>query len=230
MTIKMTFKCTEEYIKNALENADKFNEAIRDISRDIESTKIDITTLVENLGFALISSDVALRAKGTSLLSNVLASLPSEFLSELQIAFITTFYCDRLRDHHSVMPGVFTGLCALALMKNIPQGSTTRLLQSMFQCISCQSQVREDREKIFTFLQIISERQSEELLAMGPDFVYGVINSIDGERDPRILLQIFEFLPMFFRKYPLRHLAEEFFEVCACYFPVDFHPAPNDPA
>lgn len=65
---------------------------------------------------------------------------------------------------------------------------------------------------------------------MGPDFVYGVINSIDGERDPRILIQIFDFLPTFFRQYPLGHLAEEFFEVCACYFPVDFHPAPNDPA
>lgn len=65
---------------------------------------------------------------------------------------------------------------------------------------------------------------------MGPDFVYGVINAIDGERDPRILVQIFDFLPSFFRQYPLRHLTEEFFEVCACYFPVDFHPAPNDPA
>lgn len=65
---------------------------------------------------------------------------------------------------------------------------------------------------------------------MGPDFVYGVINAIDGERDPRILFQIFDFLPMFFQHYPLRHLSEEFFEVCACYFPVDFHPAANDPA
>lgn len=69
-----------------------------------------------------------------------------------------------------------------------------------------------------------------ELLAMGPDFVYGVINAIDGERDPRILVQIFDFIPKFLQRYPLRHLSEEFFEVCACYFPVDFHPAPNDPA
>lgn len=69
-----------------------------------------------------------------------------------------------------------------------------------------------------------------ELLAMGPDFIYGVINAIDGERDPRILVQIFEFLPNFLRQYPLHHLTDEFFEVCACYFPVDFHPAQNDPS
>lgn len=64
---------------------------------------------------------------------------------------------------------------------------------------------------------------------MGSDFVYGVINAIDGERDPRTLYSIFEFLPTFLRTFSLGHLAEEMFEVCACYFPVDFHPAPDDP-
>lgn len=64
---------------------------------------------------------------------------------------------------------------------------------------------------------------------MGSDFVYGVINAIDGERDPRILYSIFDFLPSFLRKFSLGHLVEEMFEVCACYFPVDFHPAPDDP-
>lgn len=131
---------------------------------DIESKKTDISTLVENLGFALISTDVELRAKATSLLSNVIASVPKELLNDVQLNFIATFYCDRLKDHHSVMPGVFTGMVALASMKTVPQGSTTRLLQSMFQHISCQSQVREDREKIFQFLRIISERQSEGTL------------------------------------------------------------------
>lgn len=69
-----------------------------------------------------------------------------------------------------------------------------------------------------------------ELITLGSDFVYGVINAIDGERDPIILSFIFEFLPKFLKVYPLRHLTEEMFEVCSCYFPVDFHPAPNVPA
>lgn len=65
---------------------------------------------------------------------------------------------------------------------------------------------------------------------MSADFVYGVINAIDGERDPRMLLLIFEFIPAFLKTYPLYHLVEEMFEVLACYFPVDFHPSPNDAA
>lgn len=63
---------------------------------------------------------------------------------------------------------------------------------------------------------------------MGSDFVYGFINAMDGERDPRILLFLFEFIPNFLETFPLGHLNEEAFEVIACYFPIDFHPSPND--
>jgi DNA repair/transcription protein MET18/MMS19 len=65
---------------------------------------------------------------------------------------------------------------------------------------------------------------------MGPDFIYGVINAIDGERDPRNLLFLFTYMPVFVKKFPLHHLSEEMFEIFSCYFPIDFHPAPNDPA
>lgn len=63
---------------------------------------------------------------------------------------------------------------------------------------------------------------------MGPDFIYGFINAMDGERDPRILLYLFDFLPEFLKTFPLGHLNAEAFEVIACYFPIDFHPSPSD--
>jgi len=65
---------------------------------------------------------------------------------------------------------------------------------------------------------------------MAGDFVYGLINSIDGERDPRNLDIIFSFMPEFLSTYPLLHLAEEMFEIFACYFPIDFNPSKQDPA
>lgn len=66
--------------------------------------------------------------------------------------------------------------------------------------------------------------------SFGPDFVYGFIASMDGERDPRNLIFLFNFLPEFIREIPLGHLVEEMFEVISCYYPIDFHPAPDDPA
>jgi DNA repair/transcription protein MET18/MMS19 len=62
-----------------------------------------------------------------------------------------------------------------------------------------------------------------ELKLLGPDFVFGVISMIDGERDPRNLLQLFGMLPHFIITFPLGHLKEEMFDVVSCYFPVDFY-------
>lgn len=64
---------------------------------------------------------------------------------------------------------------------------------------------------------------------MSGDFIYGIINSIDGERDPRNLDFIYDFMPDFIATYPLLHLSEEMFEIFACYFPIDFNPSRNDP-
>lgn len=65
---------------------------------------------------------------------------------------------------------------------------------------------------------------------MGSDFVYGVINSIDGERDPRNLMFLYEFLPIFVTNFPLHHLSEEMFDIFSSYFPIHFFPSQNDPA
>lgn len=70
---------------------------------------------------------------------------------------------------------------------------------------------------------------SPEFKDMGADWIYGVINAIEGERDPRNLLFIFQFMPQFIQDYSLFHLTEETFEVFAVYFPVDFTPVQNDP-
>lgn len=64
---------------------------------------------------------------------------------------------------------------------------------------------------------------------MSYDFVYGVLSSIEGERDPRNLCVLFTWLPTFLKEVDLGHLTEEMFDVLACYFPVDFRPGVQDP-
>lgn len=53
---------------------------------------------------------------------------------------------------------------------------------------------------------------------------------MDGERDPRNLLFLFDFLPTFMKSVPVGHLVDEMFDVISCYYPIDFHPSPDDPA
>lgn len=206
------------------------NTKNRSFPTDIADKLTDLTEYVQHLGFALTSPKLELRVAATRLLSETINTLPGHFLSAAQLNFIATFYCDRLNDQHSVLPAVLPGILALITMDNLSDGIATRLLQSLFQNVVCQSQVRDDRLVVFRILQTLAERRTTEMLAMGTDFVYGVINAIDSERDPRLLVFIFDFLPAFLHTYPLGHLAEEMFEVCACYFPIDFNPSQSDPA
>lgn len=65
------------------------------------------------------------------------------------------------------------------------------------------------------------------MISTGIDLVYGVLTMIEGERDPRNLLFLFEWMETFVKTVPLLHLTEEIFEALACYFPVDFKAPPN---
>lgn len=191
--------------------------------------KEDISKVVEELGPALTHKDVEIRLKGTKFLTDLLRSLPHDLLDATQLTFITTFYCDRMKDHHSIAPQVVAGLLSIVQMKQLPRNSPVLILQQLFANIPCQTQVRNDRANIFNLLQFLSDNFQVELDAMGADFIYGVIQAVEGERDPRNLVFLFEFMPRFIGQYPLRHLNEEMFEVFSCYFPIDFHPSPNDP-
>uniref|UniRef100_A0A3Q1FMF3 MMS19 nucleotide excision repair protein n=1 Tax=Acanthochromis polyacanthus TaxID=80966 RepID=A0A3Q1FMF3_9TELE len=69
-----------------------------------------------------------------------------------------------------------------------------------------------------------------ELKGLGSDFVFGFVQSMDGERDPRNLLLAFQIAKnIIHRGYDLGKFTEELFEVTSCYFPIDFTPPPNDP-
>lgn len=89
-------------------------------------------------------------------MTETLLHLPESFLNEVQLNFIITFFCDRFKDHHSVIPALLTGIVSILQMKCIPSDKISALIMAMFNNVPCQSQVREDREKIFHILKIVS--------------------------------------------------------------------------
>lgn len=109
-------------------------------------------------------------------------------------------------------------------MNHLPKDSSERLFRGLFENVQCQSQLLPDRRNIYLIFITLLKNRIEDLKSMGPDFVYGVITAIDGERDPRNLMLLFSILPYFMTEFSLGHLTEEMFEVIACYFPVDFNP------
>ncbi|XP_073846096.1 MMS19 nucleotide excision repair protein [Musca autumnalis] len=216
-------------IEEAIQSETTLKQSAEQIAKDIENKTYDVVKLCESLQFCLTSSSVEKRVQGTLLYSRVLGLLPNDHLNAEQVEVLSNFYAARLKDHHNVVPAIIEGIEALVHMKHCPGKCVVMLLQNFFLNTTCQSQLRSDRFRLFQLFKYISEKYVDELKAMSGDFIYGIINSLDGERDPRNLDFIFTFMPEFIQTYPLLHLSEEMFEVFACYFPIDFNPTKNDP-
>lgn len=121
------------------------------------------------------------------------------------------------------------------------------ITQAIFQDVHCQSQLQNDRRAIYKTLKNLltfhlKGRENilkfysnllyinfecilnEEIQVLGQDFVFGIIQAADQERDPRNLLLLFSIFPVVARYFTLEPFTEEFFEVFSCYFPIDFNP------
>uniref|UniRef100_A0AAQ6IKB8 MMS19 nucleotide excision repair protein n=1 Tax=Anabas testudineus TaxID=64144 RepID=A0AAQ6IKB8_ANATE len=181
-----------------------------------------VLQLVEALGLSLTSSQPHTRARGVQLLSEVLQECYGN-LTEREVEVLIAFYENRLKDHYVVTPPVLQGLKALTRCTALPTGSAVSMLRSLFQDVHVQ--VKLDIIRIQNYFN-----ESTELKGLGADFVFGFVQSMDGERDPRNLLLAFQIAQNIInRGYDLGKFTEELFEVTSCYFPIDFTPPPNDP-
>ena len=195
------------------------------------STQIfTVVHLLESLGALLTDAvSVSRRQRGLAILSSVICKLPQEFLPSDDCRLLSSFYCDRTKDHHSLNPEMIMGMHGLAQCINLDAESLRKLLQTYFNEISTQSQMLQERKQVFQLLSGILHTKLDLILPMGNDFVLGFIQAVDGEKDPNNLMLIFRCVPLIVRNFPLEPFTEDLFETIARYFPIDFTP-PRLPA
>lgn len=79
-----------------------------------------------------------------------------------------------------------------------------KVVQAIFQEVHTQSHVHGDRRNIFTLFAMLLDRKLHCLAKiLHSNFVYGYIQAIDGEKDPRNLTIIFNSLPTIVNHFPL---------------------------
>lgn len=94
------------------------------------SGRLEITSLVENMAGILTSKEVENREKGMKFFTKLLKETPKDYLSELQVKFITKFYIDRLKDNHRIIPTVLEGYLAIIDMKNYNMQSSAEFFMT----------------------------------------------------------------------------------------------------
>uniref|UniRef100_A0A4W3IBS1 MMS19 nucleotide excision repair protein n=1 Tax=Callorhinchus milii TaxID=7868 RepID=A0A4W3IBS1_CALMI len=160
--------------------------------------------VVEALGTCLTNPEPRTRGRGVQLLSQV-----------LQVSYSIL---KQKEEHLS------------SILSLLPEGLAVATLKALFQEVHVQSLMQSERHSVYSIISNFMETREKELKGLGADFIFGFIQAMDGEKDPRNLLMAFQISrEMVTKKYELGAFVEELFEVTSCYFPIDFTPPPNDP-
>jgi len=112
--------------------------------------------------------------------------------------------------------------------KNLNNDEKFSLIKSILRDVHVQSLTQADRGLVYTiFNYILNDEHLRSLITsykFDSDFVYGFIQAMDSEKDPRNLILCFKVIPFICKYFTFNPFIEELFEVFSCYYPIDFTP------
>lgn len=209
------------------ESDDQFQEKVSHFANGIKEDAGLFLQLLESMGPILTREEHEERVAGVRFITSVIQALPPMTLRTKQTTALLRFYVCKLEDHPSMAVYVVRGMYELVVNHEPAEDSAIELLlNAVFNGVGMPGLVQAERYMVYRMLAYLLINNASALNKMGTTpFILGCVQAIEGERDPRCLLQVFSIIPMLCSKFVLGpSLLESLFEVCACYFPVDFSP------
>ncbi|KAF9362709.1 hypothetical protein BGX34_005646 [Mortierella sp. NVP85] len=216
------------FILAQTDSQEQADAAIQDIVKDVGSNPGKLLSLVQGLGEYLTSDEAFVRSKATSLLSTTLATLDQSKINANSVTVLVEFYCDRLTDQACV-PELLKGLLALSKFDKFTGADCVKAVKAILALVNVQTYQQTARHFVFLFFESVINRFSQSLRSISSDFVFGFIQCLDGEKDPRNLLLAFTLIKKIIQEFDIAQHVEDLFEVTFCYFPITFRPPPDDP-
>lgn len=135
-----------------------------------------MVTFIEKLDSLLTNVSPDKRELGVKIFALVLEQIPTDLLNAQQVELISTFFINKLKDHHKVMnvifiynnispeyhifkviPPTIKGLISVVQLKHFPPEQIPILLTTMVDNIACQQQQQGDRYNIYKLFEILLE-------------------------------------------------------------------------
>eukprot|EP00117_Sycon_ciliatum_P016409 scpid25312/ scgid15851/ MMS19 nucleotide excision repair protein homolog; MET18 homolog; MMS19-like protein len=209
---------------------DNSTNAITSLSKCLVDKSMTFQGVITALAPELIHTDAEMRARGTRLIADLIRALPGTYLNEAELNHVCTFFCDRLKDQHVVVPHVIFGLLSLVRIHLLKDAHAVQIVEAIGKEVHVQALIRVDRSAVYNIIHGLLSNHIQGLQTMGPDFVFSFIQMMDGEQDPRNLLLAFNLVPTIAQSFPIDRFIEDLFDVTSCYFPISFTPQPDDPS
>ncbi|XP_019196982.1 PREDICTED: MMS19 nucleotide excision repair protein homolog isoform X1 [Ipomoea nil] len=222
-------KHIESYVSSSTSPAQQ--AAIVDtIAALVKNDLLTLEELVREMEMYLTTTDTIIRSRGILLLGELLTQLSLKPLTDAAIQSLIGFFIERLADWKALR-GALVGCLAL-LRRKIDVGMITdsqamAAAQSFLENMQVQSLGQHDRKLCFQILECLLNCYPDAVEPLGDVLVYGICESIDGEKDPQCLVLIFRIFEALARLFPhssgsLASYAEDLFEILGCYFPIHF--------
>ncbi|KAJ3283186.1 mms19 nucleotide excision repair [Borealophlyctis nickersoniae] len=216
----------EAYTKAPVDSPDGL-QAVQRIGKAIDSGDATLLNVVEELGQQLTHTDPFVRAKGVGLLSAVLREIRKDRIGHDAASVLINFFLERLEDQPSVGEAL-KGMRALLEAGVLSNSDALRIPTAIFTELAVQTFQQTVRHSVFVMLDYLLDRNLAGVKSLGPDFVSGYIQTMDGEKDPRNLLLAFRGVKKIVDNLDYEKYTEDLFEVTFCYFPITFRPPPDD--
>ncbi len=224
----------DEFVSLTVSDVDR-RRVLDELVALVSAGPASMADVVQQLGPALTHVNTVVRARGVLLLASLLQRIPVERLNEEQLGFLLVFLRDRSRDGPCV-PEVLMGMTAIVsrwagLPHVLKAESVEAMLVTLFAEVFTQGLDQVTRLAAYQLIEAMLSCVPQAAIALRHDFVYGYLQMIDGERDPRNLLVVFGLTVRVVAMVPgWERLAEDLFDVTACYYPINYKPRnENDP-
>ncbi|KAJ7210442.1 ARM repeat-containing protein [Mycena pura] len=184
-----------------------------------------LLAVVKALGPYLTSEQDELRTKGVDFLATVIGRCPANTLSRQSVKVLAAFFCDKLDDTETIIPGLkgllsLPSICSSVDAENVP---------SVFAHVRMRALVQSVRFSVFSIIDGLITHHRETLKGMKSEFIRPYINLAEGEKDPRNLLVAFGIARVILIEFDAGEHIEALSNILFCYFPITFRPPPNDP-
>ncbi|ONK69772.1 uncharacterized protein A4U43_C05F26550 [Asparagus officinalis] len=206
------------------------NASVDAIAALVKNDSLTLEDLVREMELYLTTTDNIIRARGTLLLGEVLSHLTAKPLSSTIISSLVGFFTSRLADWQALR-GTLVGCLALLRRKSnvgMVVGNEAKMLAENYLAnVQTQSLAVHDRKLCFEVLQCLLDVYPEAVMDLDDELIRGILDAIDGEKDPRCLILTFHIAETLMRLFPDQSkseesFAEEIFEILSCYFPIYF--------
>ncbi|KAM0750891.1 hypothetical protein T439DRAFT_325940 [Meredithblackwellia eburnea MCA 4105] len=198
------------------------------LASKLEAQEIKLIQLVKALADSLTSEDDNTRSTGVQLLSLTVQATIKSSLDRQTTKTLVTFFTDKLGDNASML------YCVLALQSLVQSptfgvGEGEEVARGLLSSITLSSHPQSTRYQIFTLLSTLLTDARPALLRLGPTFVKGYCDLVEGEKDPRNLMVSFGIVREILVGFEVDEFIANLFDITFCYFPITFVPPPDDP-